>query len=158
MEQPAAPSPVPVPDKKTANGAATGDAQGSSVGKTGHTPPYWGRHMRSISNVSYTSVQGSSRPQPIILEDNTEPEQQRSDAGKGLWARGVSIHDHVVVAGSAIGTGAYVVWVCKVDTLEVCLSAFASATGLEANCNEGRLSRDPEKVKACFSHYVNSES
>ena len=79
-------------------------------------PPYWQhrRHFSHASVVSNASITG--RPPPIILEDHTEElEGQRSP----LWAKSVTIDNHVMVAGNITGVGNYVVWICKVFTLDV---------------------------------------
>lgn len=74
-------------------------------------PPYW-QHQRCDSE---SSRRTSSRA-PIALEDHTE---EPSDRSGGLWARGVRIDDYVVVSGSRTGVGAYVVYNCTVETLDV---------------------------------------
>jgi hypothetical protein len=81
---------------------------------SGIVPPYW-RHYRAVSRASQISVDG---PPAITLEDHTEDPD--SDTSRGLWARSVTIDDHVVVQGEN-GVGAYVVWNCKIQTLEVSL-------------------------------------
>ncbi|KAI4228114.1 MAG: hypothetical protein L6R36_001894 [Xanthoria steineri] len=72
-------------------------------------PPYW-QHRRFES---YSSV-GHLRPAPISLEDNTE---HRSDRSSPLWARAVSIHDHVLVSGTIPSVGDYTVWNCQIEML-----------------------------------------
>jgi hypothetical protein len=57
----------------------------------------------------------SSGTPAITLEDHTEDPD--SDSSRGLWAKSVTIDDHVLVEGKT-GVGAYVVWNCKVQTLE----------------------------------------
>jgi hypothetical protein len=52
----------------------------------------------------------------ITLEDHTE--DPASETTRGLWARSVTIDDHVIVKGKS-GIGAYVVWTCKIQTLDV---------------------------------------
>lgn len=81
------------------------------------TPPYWQFHRRQFSHASVASnTSNAGRPPPIILEDHTEElEGQKSP----LWAKSVSIDNHVVVAGNITGIGNYVVWICKVFTLDV---------------------------------------
>lgn len=85
---------------------------------TGSTPPYWGRHRRTHSDISYASVANQSRPTLITLEDHTTGPRQQETNG-GLWAKGVTINDHVVVTGTVITAGSYVVWHCTVETLDV---------------------------------------
>jgi len=63
---------------------------------------------------SYTSDNG--RPTPISLEDHTD---EASEQCRVLWAKSVTIDDYVVVSGTAPGLGAYVVWNCTVETLDV---------------------------------------
>lgn len=58
----------------------------------------------------------SPRGNPITLEDHTG--DPTCETNRGLWASGVRIDDHVVVEGKS-GVGAYVVWNCKIDTLDV---------------------------------------
>ncbi|KAJ5622394.1 hypothetical protein N7528_005626 [Penicillium herquei] len=79
---------------------------------SGVVPPYWQRHERNASRASQSSL---ARSTLITLEDNTvDPE---SETTRGLWAQSVSIEDHVVVQGKT-GVGAYVVWSCKIQTLD----------------------------------------
>ena len=79
-------------------------------------PPYW-QHRRQVSHASVVSNASiSGKPPPIILEDHTgEIEGQRSP----LWAKSVAIDNHVIVSGNITGVGNYVVWICKVFTLDV---------------------------------------
>ncbi|MCJ1380831.1 PX domain-containing protein ypt35 [Xylographa soralifera] len=78
-------------------------------------PPYW-QHRRQFSHASVVSNASiTGRPPPIILEDHTEElDGQRSP----LWAKSVAIDNHVVVSGNITGVGNYVVWICKVFTLD----------------------------------------
>lgn len=76
------------------------------------SPPYW-QHQRSIS---HASVDSDARAPPISLEDHTEAQD---DASGGLWAKDITIEDYVIVRGGSTGVGAYVVWNCRVQTLEV---------------------------------------
>lgn len=78
------------------------------------TPPYW-RHSRNISHASHTSLDRSSGL--ITLEDHSE--DPSCDTSKGLWAKNVTIDDYTIVKGQS-GIGAYVVWICNIQTLEVC--------------------------------------
>ena len=75
-------------------------------------PPYW-QHQRSISHVSQISL---DRPRPITLRDRTG---SLSSTNGALWAKSISIEDHVIVSGNLTGIGSYVVWTCKVQTLDV---------------------------------------
>ena len=75
-------------------------------------PPYW-QHQRSVSHASQISL---DRPHPITLRDRTE---SLSSTNGAVWAKSISIEDYVVVSGNLTGIGAYVVWICKVQTLDV---------------------------------------
>jgi hypothetical protein len=75
-------------------------------------PPYW-VHSRGPSYVSETSS-GDARP-AILLEDN---EASEPASRSGLWAKAITIDDYVIVRGNPTGIGAYIVWNCKVDTLD----------------------------------------
>lgn len=79
---------------------------------SGVIPPYW-HHARNSSRTSQASL---DREPPITLEDHTE--DPNCDTSRGLWAKSVAIDDHVVVQGKT-GIGAYVVWNCKIQTLDV---------------------------------------
>ena len=70
------------------------------------------RH-RSRSRDSAKSLQ---RIDPIILLDNTVTPGENSTS---LWARSVRVTDYVIVAGGRTRAGAYVLWSCYIDTLEV---------------------------------------
>ncbi|KAG8623021.1 hypothetical protein KVT40_007997 [Elsinoe batatas] len=72
-----------------------------------HSPPFWNRHGRSVSEAS-----SILKPSAISLEDHTD-----EDDHSGCWAKHVSIDDYVVISGST-GIGAYVVWSCTVETLK----------------------------------------
>lgn len=89
---------------------------------SGVVPPWWQRHERNISRVSQSSLRNT-----ITLEDHTaDPD---SETSRGLWARNVAIGDHCVVQGKT-GVGAYVVWNCVVQTLDVSYSSEARHTPL----------------------------
>ena len=75
-------------------------------------PPFW-QHQRGQS---FASVISNGKPPPITLEDHTEESYEQTSP---LWAKVVSIQNHVVVSGNVTGVGDYVVWICKVDTLDV---------------------------------------
>ncbi|KAJ9293210.1 hypothetical protein DTO271G3_7933 [Paecilomyces variotii] len=78
---------------------------------SGVVPPYW-RHYRNVSRTSQASFDGGAA---ITLEDHTE--DPGAETSRGLWAKSVTIDDHVVVQGKT-GVGAYVVWNCKIQTLD----------------------------------------
>jgi hypothetical protein len=89
------------------------DAKGDGGDKRSSiVPPYWKDHGTDSNSTSENLP-----PTLITLEDHTE---EPSDKSTALWAKSVTIQDYVVVSGSRTGVGAYVVWNCTVDTLEVC--------------------------------------
>lgn len=75
------------------------------------SPPYW-QFRRSVSRASVDN----NTPLPISLEDHSEA---HSDTSGTLWARDITIEDYVIVRGGSTGIGAYVVWNCKVQTINV---------------------------------------
>ncbi|KAK0977826.1 PX domain-containing protein ypt35 [Friedmanniomyces endolithicus] len=78
-------------------------------------PPFWStRHDRTVSTVSYHSLLGPHRPNPILLEDRSEDSHA---ASQGCWAQSVVLDAHTIVSGPT-GIGAYVVWHCSVRTLQ----------------------------------------
>lgn len=78
-------------------------------------PPHWS-HKR---HESYLSLDDGRPPHlPITLEDNTGDQSERSSS---CWARAVSIDDYVLISGSIPSVGTFVVFNCKVDTLDVSL-------------------------------------
>lgn len=91
-------------------------------------PPYWRKHERNVSRLSSYSDNG--HPTPIGLEDHTDEDSEHC---KVLWAKGVTIDDHVVVSGTAPGLGAYVVWNCTVETLDVSFPSRIHADARTAN-------------------------
>ena len=100
------------PGQREYNGLASAKG-GDGDKRSSIVPPYWKDH-RGDSNST-----ADNPPQTLItLEDHTE---EPSDKSTALWAKSVAIQDYVVVSGSRTGVGAYVVWNCTVDTLEVCL-------------------------------------
>lgn len=74
-------------------------------------PPYW-QHRRYES---YNSVK-IIKPSPITLVDHTE---DISDCESPLWAKGVRVSGYVVISGNLPSVGDYIVWNCKIDTLDV---------------------------------------
>ena len=90
----------------TADQRPTPHRAGKSV-----TPPYWQRQRSS----SHTSAQ-SLGPGAITLVDHTEDASSQSG---GLWAKSVTIDDYTIVSESRTGIGAYVVYNCTVETLDV---------------------------------------
>jgi hypothetical protein len=73
-------------------------------------PPYW-----KPSRTSSLEDLSSLRPPPITLEDHT---LSREASRAALWAKSVSINEYVIVRGNPLGTGAYVVYNCTVQTLD----------------------------------------
>ena len=82
-------------------------------------PPYW-QHQRAISNASIIS---NGEPPPITLEDHTG---EAAGLRSPLWARTVTIENYIIVSGSVKGIGDYIVWICKIDTLDVSFSVLFS--------------------------------
>lgn len=79
------------------------------------SPPYW---LRERSGTQSTT-RSLERPPPITLKDNTDDDyDDPAHAHQQLWARSIAIDDYVVVKGSNVAIGAYVVWICKVETLD----------------------------------------
>jgi len=74
-------------------------------------PPYWS-HRRYES---YRSIENTRSP-PITLEDHTE---EQSSVSNSAWAKGVAIDDYVLLSGSVPNVGNFVVWNCRIDTLDV---------------------------------------
>lgn len=99
-------SPESIRPQRPHDGRARGKSNGSAS-----TPLYW-QHQRAESYASVNNV----KPPPIRLEDHTEEPSEHSGA---LWAKSVTVLDYVIVKGSKTGVGAYVVWNCKVETLDV---------------------------------------
>jgi len=93
-------------------GSVDGDTADASKSKS-MVPPYWS-HRRYES---YASVE-NTRPPPITLEDHTEGFSEQSDS---VWAKRVLIEDYVLVAGSVPNVGKFVVYTCKIETLDVSL-------------------------------------
>ena len=74
-------------------------------------PPYWS-HRRYES---YASI-ANTKPAPITLEDHTDGLSEHSGS---CWAKGVTIDSYVIVDGTVPNVGKFVVWNCKIDTLDV---------------------------------------
>ena len=79
--------------------------------KTSLIPPYWS-HRRYES---YASIE-NTKPGPITLEDHTEGLLEHHGV---CWAKGVSIDSYVIVDGTVPNVGRFVVWNCRIDTLDV---------------------------------------
>ena len=83
---------------------ADGDQQSQLI------PPHW-LHRR---HESYASVI-DNKPTPILLLDHTE---SSSDHHGAVWAKAIYIEDYVIVSGSVSKVGSFVVWHCKIETLD----------------------------------------
>lgn len=101
------PAPSPLPQDQSSISSARSRAQ------SGVVPPWWQRHERNASRLSQSSL---ARSAEITLEDHTA--DPNSETTRGLWARSVFIDDHCIVQGLT-GVGAYVVWNCTINTLDV---------------------------------------
>jgi len=120
--EPAAPDTPP----QQVNGHTSSRDNGKLAAADEHiVPPYWQRHLRSNSTLSYASVD-NPRPTAIRLEDHSE---EHSEQSRVLWAKHISVDDCVVVTGTAPGIGDYVVWNCTVETLQVRQLSSASSGG-----------------------------
>lgn len=97
---------------RASNGHRRSKSNRSSLQVT-DAPPFWTRHGRSVSNVSYQSL-AQTRPPAIQLEDHSEEDHEQT---QGCWARSVTVDDYVVISGQT-GIGAYIVWNCTVSTLK----------------------------------------
>lgn len=75
-------------------------------------PPFWNKHGRSASSVSYQSI-SHLRPPNIVLEDHSDEDDE---SGRACWAKHAAVDSWVVISG-ATGIGAYVVWNCTVETI-----------------------------------------
>jgi hypothetical protein len=116
------PAPPPDPEHETNGNDQSSASSITSRPISGVVPPYWQCHNRSVSHASQSSLHG------ITLEDHTaDPD---SETSRGLWARSVSIDDHVVVQGMT-GVGSYVVWNCRIQTLDVSYSL--GVVGVDSN-------------------------
>ena len=88
------------------------ESNGAAVNsRTSLIPPYWS-HRRYES---YASVE-NTKPAPITLEDHTEGLGEHTAS---CWAKGVSIDSYVIIGGTVPNVGRFVVWNCKIDTLDV---------------------------------------
>ena len=105
------PSDTPQGLKGAGQGPVTVTEDGSPSADSTPVPPYWS-HRRYES---YCSV-GNTKPAPITLEDHTGELGPESNP---TWAKGVMVHDYVLVAGSVPSIGNFVVWNCTIDTLDV---------------------------------------
>lgn len=117
-------------------------------------------HARGVSSASVESV---LPPGAITLQDNERDEDEdgggrRSnsselygrDRNRACWARSVQVTDHVLVNGSATNIGAFVVWLIRVETLNVGLglAGFCSFFCLWFRCWGDRLTVGPCRARA----------
>lgn len=96
----------------TSNGHPPEEVNGANTSQS-LVPPYWS-HRRYES---YSSVK-NAKPPPITLEDHTEEPSEQSGA---VWAKGVNIDDYVLLSGTVPSVGNFVVWNCRIETLDVSL-------------------------------------
>lgn len=85
------------------------EAEGDTLLST--VPPYW-QHRRYESYASANLV----RPSPITLVDHTV---DLSGYENLVWAESVIVSDYVIISGSLPSMKDYVVWNCKIGTLDV---------------------------------------
>jgi hypothetical protein len=86
------------------------DASGDQPRSAPLPPPYWKPSREpSFDELSVT------RPPPITLEDHT---LSREASRAALWAKSITIDEYVIVRGNPLGAGAYVVYNCRVQTLD----------------------------------------
>lgn len=95
------------------------------------TPPYWTRssqehthshghghgHRRTVSGASFSSVISNPEGLGITLRDNEN--SSTDDRGSACWAKSVQVTDYVLVNGSKTNIGAFIVWIIRVETLNV---------------------------------------
>lgn len=74
-------------------------------------PPYW-QHRRYESYTSTNLV----RPSPITLVDHTVDLPGYENL---VWAESVIVSDYVIISGNLPSMKDYVVWNCKIGTLDV---------------------------------------
>ncbi|ETI26256.1 hypothetical protein G647_03033 [Cladophialophora carrionii CBS 160.54] len=86
------------------------DAAGDQSRPTPLPPPYW-----KPSRESSFDELAALRPPPITLEDHT---LSREASRAALWAKSITIDEYVIVRGNPLGAGAYVVFNCRVQTLD----------------------------------------
>ena len=107
----------PSPPHDECSWQAKGNLQGASDSNDSNagnlsplTPPYWLHHRHG----SFASAI-DTKPAPITLEDHTEEPSEQEGV---VWAKGVYIEDHVVVSGNMPNVGDFVVWKCRIDTID----------------------------------------
>lgn len=98
-------------DDNAPNGGVQESNAAAESAKTSLIPPYWS-HRRYES---YASIE-NTKPAPITLEDHTEGLGEHTGS---CWAKGVCIDSYVIIDGTVPNVGRFVVWNCKIDTLDV---------------------------------------
>ncbi len=98
-------------DDNAPNGGVSESNAAAETSQTSLIPPYWS-HRRYES---YASIE-NTKPAPITLEDHTEGLGEHPGS---CWAKGVSIDSYVIIDGTVPNVGRFVVWNCKIDTLDV---------------------------------------
>jgi len=104
---------------KSSISSASNKRPGNKDRPTSVVPPYW-QQMRHNSRASIASFAG----QGITLEDNSDRyEDYNDETASGpkspLWARQIDIAEFVKIEGDIKGVGGYVVWLVRVETLDV---------------------------------------
>ena len=119
-------------------------------------PPHW-LHRR---HESYASVI-DNKPPPIILLDHTEPSSEHHGA---VWAKAIYIEDYVIVSGSVPSVGSFVVWHCKIETLDggsmILRKRYSEFYELRQKLlmtftgSEGAMPPFPPKSLICEQHWI----
>ena len=107
------PSPQPVDNPILSAEQIPVDSQGNLEDKRQSpllTPVHWLHHRRE----SYASI-AEERPDAITLEDHTEGTLADDDA---VWAKTIYIEDYSIISGNIPSVGSFVVWHCRIDTLD----------------------------------------
>ena len=99
------------PDNAPFSPSSDLDPGTSEAGSSALVPPYWQRRRHD----SRASVQ-SQASIPIQLLDHTSESHEHN---KAVWAKGATINDYILISGTIVAVGDYVVWNCNIDTLDV---------------------------------------
>ncbi|RPA88286.1 PX-domain-containing protein [Ascobolus immersus RN42] len=73
------------------------------------------QHTEHLQRRSSPNADGVILAGPITLVDHTLSPDGNSF---GCWARGAEVVDYVIVSGTPARGGAYVSWICAIETLE----------------------------------------
>jgi hypothetical protein len=73
------------------------------------------QHTEHLQRRSNPNADGIILEGPITLVDHT---LSPNDNNFGCWARGAVVVDYIIVSGSPARGGAYVSWICSIETLE----------------------------------------